>query len=152
MRSGRPNWLTAFLWLLVGAGLGGFFGLEALSYGSVLFVVPVIIVVALLLRARRHHLPRMWVDLGAFLLGAGALALVYAVPAAVAPMCTGAVSGGCSSNGGCWSTGPTDCTINYYGIAITALYAGCLLTGAILVARVRRQPPTQRAVAGRPSS
>jgi hypothetical protein len=114
----------------------------------VFFLLPVVIGLALLLRARRGHATRMWADLAAFLLGAAALALVYAIPAAVNPMCMGAASGGCSSSGACGSTGPTDCTINYYAVAIAALYSACLVTGAVLAARVLRRSGPPPAFAG----
>lgn len=117
--------------------MGGFFALQALSNGSLLFAFPVIIGVALLIRARRSDAAHMWADLAAFLLGAGALALVYAVPAAVNPMCMGAAGGG-----------PTDCTINYYAVAITALYGVCLVVGTLLVVRVLRRPSAPVAFAG----
>lgn len=138
---GRTNWLTAVLALLIGAGLGGVLGLEAQATGSPLFVLPVIIGIALLLRAKRQHLTRHWADLAAFLLGAGSLALVFAIPATLNPLCVG--------SGGGVATGPTDCTINYYALGVAALYAACLVTGAVLVARLSRRAEPRSALAAR---
>lgn len=137
---GRANWLTAALALLIGAGFGGLLGLEAQATGSPLFVLPVIIGIALLLRAKRQRLTRHWADLAAFLLGAGTLALVFAIPATLNPMCIG--SGGVA-------TGPTDCTINYYSLGVALLYASCLVTGAVLVARLTRHAEPRSALAAR---
>lgn len=138
---GRTNWLTATLALLIGAGLGGLFGLEAQANGSPLFVLPVLIGIALLWRAKRRHLARLWADLAAFLLGAGTLAFVFAIPATLNPTCVGSGSGA--------TTGPTDCTINYYALGVAALYAACLLTGAVLVARLTRHAQPRSALATR---
>ena len=138
---GRTNWLTAALALLIGAGLGGLFGLEAQANGSPLFVLPVIIGVVLLWRAKRKHLARRWADLAAFLLGAGTLALVFAIPATLNPLCVGSGSG--------VATGPTDCTINYYALGVAALYAACLVTGAVLVAQLTRHAEPRSALAAR---
>lgn len=138
--AGRTNWLTAALALLVGAGLGGVFGLEAQANGSPLFLLPIVVGAALLLRARRQHEARLWADLAAFLLGAGALALVFAVPATLHPLCVG-------SGGGV--TGPTDCTINYYALGVAALYAACLVSGVALVARLARRTGPASALAVR---
>ena len=139
--SGRTNWLTAALALLIGSGLGGLLGLEAQATGSPLFVLPVVIGIALLLRAKRHHLTRHWADLAAFLLGAGTLALVFAIPATLSPMCIG--------SGGGVATGPTDCTINYYALGVAALYAACLVSGSVLVARLTRHAEPRSALAAR---
>lgn len=138
MHTGRTNWLTAALALLIGAGLGGFLGLEAQANGSPLFALPVVIGSGLLWRAKRRHLTRLWADLAAFLLGAGVLALVFAVPATLNPMCVG------SGNG---VTGPTDCTINYYAVMVAAIYAACLVTGSVLVARLVRNAEPRAALA-----
>ena len=138
---GRTNWLTAAVALLIGAGLGGILGLEAQATGSPLFVLPVVIGIALLLRAKRQQLARHWADLAAFLLGAGTLALVFAVPATLNPMCIG--------SGGDVATGPTDCTISYYALSVAALYAACLVAGALLVARLARDPEPSAALAAR---
>ena len=131
---GRTNWMTAALALLIGAALGGFLGLEAQANGSPLFVLPVVIGIGLLWRAKRQHLTRLWADLAAFLLGAGGLALVFAIPATLNPMCVAAGGG---------VTGPTDCTINYDAMGVAALYAACLVSGAALVVRLVRcaEPP-----------
>ena len=137
---GRTNWLTAALALLIGAGLGGLLGLEAQATGSPLFVLPVVIGIVLLLRAKRQHLTRHWADLAAFLLGAGTLALVFAIPATLNPMCI-------ASGGG--ATGPTDCTINYYALGVAALYSACLVAGAVLVARLARHAEPTSALAAR---
>lgn len=141
MFRGRTNWLTAALAFLFGAGLGGFFGLEAQANGSPLFAFPVVIGIGLLWRAKRRHLTRLWADLAAFLLGAGALALVFAIPAALNPMCMGSGSGA--------STGPIDCTINYYAVGVAILYAVCLVSGALLVVRVVRQAEASPALVAR---
>lgn len=141
MYVGRTNWLTAALALVIGAGLGGLFGLEAQANGSPLFVLPVVVGAGLLWRARRRHLTRLWADLAAFLLGAGSLALVFAIPATLSPMC-----GGSGSDAG---TGPIDCTINYYALGVAGLYAACLLTGAVLVARLTRYAEPRSALAAR---
>ena len=139
---GRANWRTAALALLIGAGLGGLLGLEAQAAGSPLFGLPVVIGIALLLRAKWQHLTRHWADLAAFLLGAGALALVFAIPATLNPMCIGSGDG---------ATGPTDCTINYYALGVAALYAACLVTGAALVARLTRYSGPRSALGARSS-
>lgn len=137
---GRTNWLTGALALLFGAGLGGFLGLQAQANGSPLFALPVVIGIGLLWRAKRTHLTRLWADLAAFLLGAGALALMFAIPAALNPMCMGSGSGA--------PTGPIDCTINYYAVGVAGLYAACLVSGAVLVARlVRHAEPSPALVA-----
>lgn len=138
---GRTNWLTAALALLIGAGLGGFLGIEAQANGSPLFVLPVVVGSLLLWRARREHLARLWADLAAFLLGAGTLALVFAVPATLNPVCIGSANG--------VATGPTDCTINYYALGVAALYAACLVTGVVLVARLTRHAEPRSALAAR---
>jgi hypothetical protein len=139
---GRTNWLTAALALVIGAGLGGLLGLEAQANGSPLFVLPVVIGIGLLWRAKRQHLARAWADLAAFLLGAGALALVFAVPATLSPMCVGSGSGA--------PTGPTDCTINYYAVGVAALYAACLISGAVIVARLSRHAEPAAGLAATP--
>lgn len=138
---GRTNWLTAAVALLIGAVLGGLLGLEAQATGSPLFVLPVAVGIALLLRAKRQHLTRHWADLAAFLLGAGTLALVFAIPATLNPMCIGSGSG--------VATGPTDCTINYYALGVAALYAACLVTGAVLAARLTRHTEPSSVLAAR---
>ena len=138
---GRTNWLTAALALLIGAGLGGVLGLEAQATGSPLFVLPVVIGIGLLWRAKRQRLTRFWADLAAFLLGAGTLALVFAIPATLSPMCVGSDSGVAS--------GPTDCTINYYAFGVAALYAACLVAGVVLVARLARRAEPRSALAAR---
>ena len=139
---GRTNWVTAALALLIGAGLGGVFGLEAQAIGSPLSVLPIVVGAGLLWRAQRTQLARQWADLAAFLLGAGTLALVFAIPATLNPMCVGSGSGA--------STGPTDCTINYYALGVAALYAACLLIGSALAARLARNAGPRAALAVHP--
>lgn len=138
---GRTNWLTAVLALLIGAGLGGLFGIEAQANGSPMFVLPVVIGIGLLWRAKRQHCTRSWADLAAFLIGAGTLALVFAIPATLNPMCLGSGSG--------VATAATDCTINYYALGVAALYAACLVTGAVLVTRLTRRADPRSALATR---
>lgn len=133
--------MTAALALVIGAGVGGLFGLEAQANGSLLFVLPVVIGAGLLWRAKRQHLTRLWADLAAFLLGAGTLALVFAIPATLNPMCVGSGSG--------IATGPTDCTINYFALGVAALYAGCLVAGAVLATRLTRNAGPRSALAAR---
>ena len=142
MFMGRTNWLTAALALLFGAGLGGFFGLQAQASGSPLFALPIVIGIGLFWLAKRTHLTRLWADLAAFLLGTGALALVFAIPAALNPMCMGSGSGA--------ATGPIDCTINYYAVGVAMLYAVCLVSGAGLAARLVRHAQPSPALVARP--
>ena len=140
----RPIVLTV-VWSIVGAVLGGFFGLEALTYLSPLVVIPVGVGIGLWIRARRRRHNRYWDQFAGYLIGAGVLGTIFMLPATFRPACSSYSGGGtCDASGCTFVDTSTGCGLDYWAMVFAGLYGLLLVAGAVIAARVRRDKPGGR--------
>ena len=129
--------MTPFLWAFIGAGLGGFWGVEAMGYSTwPLLALPALVLLFLSARAWRNRSRRTWLDLAGFCIGAGGLAAVFLLPSGFSTqVCSGfSASGACDAAGTCTSSAPTfsGCTTNYSLAIETSAYLLLLVFGCLI--------------------
>lgn len=146
---GRPSSsATPWLWAVIGFGLGGFLGVEAIGYAAwFILVLPGGIAAALAVRVAIGRSARSRLDLAGYLLGSGLPGLFWLIPVAAQPNCRSfSAAGGCSPAGGCYTTATTysDCSSNAALWLVVAAYIALVVAGGLLIVAARRSRGSAR--------